>query len=417
MRKSLLFASNYHRHHAASWLLAVVLAGGTYVDSASACSPPERPPTVFDFGASIPEDGATGFALDATLAIGVTVHEQGGEPATPVLTLTDVATGDEVDGEVAVYSWSGTQVRFNPAENLKPDHEYVLRGYSNPEVAALVAITDGGVNSGAPEPDIEVSFTTGTQKLTKLTLSGDVSVVLKEERRPDYSTCEPGLCDCDPSGEVLGTKAIVTLPGASGAQGNVYFARVEVTDAEGQVNTNGATVIDGEPGKTLEVSRVDDETDDYKPCFIVEVRDLSGQVKSTEPVCLDDVVPHTKTLGDAGLPPVEVEGDGGAGTDAGSPERDAAPQITDDTEPPTTTGGDDDTDKGADTRDDVATSDDATTADEETTEGEVDAPVSSNKDDGGCSVTTTRSGTNWSSLGLVGVALGLAASRRRRRAV
>lgn len=413
MRKSLLFASSYHRRHA-SWLLAVVLAGGTYVDSASACSPPERPATVYDFGVSIPEDGATGFALDATLAIGVTVHEEGGEPATPVLTLTDVATGDEVEGEVAVFFWGSTRLRFDPAENLKPEHEYVLRGYSNPGVAALVAATDGGVSSGAPEPDIEVSFTTGTQELTKLTLSGDVTVVLEEERRPDYSTCDPGLCDCDPSGEVLGTKAIVTLPGASGAQGDIYYARVEVTDAEGHVNLNGATVIDGDPGETFELSGIDDETNDYKPCFTVEVRDLSGQVKSTEPVCLEDVVPHTETLGDAGLPP--VDGDGGVG-DAGSHDRDAAPQVTDDTEPPTTTGKGDDTSKSDDTRDDVITSDDATTADEETTEGAVDAPVSAKNDDGGCSVTPKHSRTNWSSFGLVGAAIGLAVARRRRRAV
>jgi hypothetical protein len=106
-----------------------------------------------------------------------------------MLRLTDVETGEGVEGEVALFSHDGFHVRFDPSEDLKPEHEYVLRGYADPAAAALVA----GPDAGTVEADIEVSFTTGTQKLTKLELNGEVSAVLVPTERGDTS-CNPGLC-------------------------------------------------------------------------------------------------------------------------------------------------------------------------------------------------------------------------------
>jgi MYXO-CTERM domain-containing protein len=208
---------------------------------------------------------------------------------------------------------------------------------------------------------------------------------------------------------LLGTNAIVTLPGATGAQGDLgYYALVTAAGADGRETGSVAKVVHAEPGTTVEVLMIDDPEKDYQPCFTVEVRDLSGQTVNVEPVCLDELVPQTRALdGDAGADPEEVDGGLGFPDDAGPNDKDASPQVTGETEGPPATGNDRDAATLGPDSDDG----EATTADNATSG---DAPVATNDDAGGCSVATSRAPTSWSSLGLLGIAFGVATLRRRR---
>jgi hypothetical protein len=110
----------------------VVLAVSAHVNQAAACSLPLIPISHAEFGASFPENGATGVALDSAIAVKVSPTELESRTATPVLTLTDVTTGQNVAGEIGLVSREGF-ARFKPLVPLQPMHSFVLSAVSTVE--------------------------------------------------------------------------------------------------------------------------------------------------------------------------------------------------------------------------------------------------------------------------------------------
>jgi hypothetical protein len=282
---------------AALAFLLVLLLGAA---KARACSPPEQPPPYTAFGASLPRAGASGVPLDSAVALDLEMYGTG----QPSQVTIDVFEGDSktaVSGHAALYSWDRTFAAWRPSSPLRANTRYRVE-------AAVKSPVPRPALARGPE-QLSFTFTTGEQRTAPIAIQGHLQVQLEPYERPDYSTCNPGLCECTPTARERGTRARIEVPAFSGGEAERgYFALVMVTadrpydfaaddsPSKQHVFSNAGMVVQAGRAGELVAESIDDRTQSYRPCFALRVLDVAGNVHTGESVCLGGAVAPVKKL-------------------------------------------------------------------------------------------------------------------------